>query len=95
MNSITESVPAVGYLAPGCPLGLCNTMTMPSTSSDTVDSRQCEGCAQPIDGKPGKRFCNARCRARASRRREKERMQTILSDLKDTVAKFEDLVGRS
>ena len=58
-----------------------------------VETRRCEGCGAPIDGKPGKRFCNAKCRAAVARTRRRDRMQALLQRLKDDVVELEALVG--
>ena len=59
-----------------------------------VETRRCEGCGKPIDGKPGKRFCNAKCRATVARTRSRDRMQALLRTMKETITELEDLVGR-
>ncbi len=60
----------------------------------TLPARQCGGCRQELHGRNGKKYCNATCRARAHRRREKEQVLKIARDIKDAVHELEQLVGR-
>ena len=56
-------------------------------------SRRCEGCERALVGPPSKKCCDARCRALASRRRQRERMQALVQRLKNDVAELEQLIG--
>ena len=64
------------------------------TRTTPRDSRHCEGCGAPIRGRQGKKHCNARCRAVASRLKQRARAEAILTIVKDRIAELEDLLGQ-
>ena len=69
-------------------------MSSTSRAVQTARERRCEHCGSPLLGKHSQLYCDATCRAMAFRMRQKERMRSILTNLKATVAEFEELVDR-
>ena len=69
-------------------------VSSPSRAVQTLRERQCASCGDPLHGKRGKRYCDARCRAKGHRVRKTEQARKILQTLKDNIAEIEVLVSR-
>ncbi len=66
-------------------------MNAPQTVQ-TLPAHQCETCRAAIRGTRHKKYCDATCRSKAYRVREKQHVLRIVRDIRDAVDKLEALV---
>lgn len=54
----------------------------PQTARAVSSGRSCEGCGAELGGgRPQRRYCNGRCRARASRERQARKLHELIGQL--------------